>query len=133
MNRFALPLTADDAGSPSEGQAFIALVFLIGALSMGMLISIVAKNQLLANQIAFMSTFLPAFLLSGFMFDISNMPAVLRLVTYLVPARYCIYLLRSLYLKGVGPSVLWGEGVFLLAFAALMVGLSLALFKKKLE
>ena len=111
----------------------MAAIYLLGSLSMGMLISIVAKNQLLANQMAFMTTFLPAFLLSGFMFDISNMPKVLQLVTYLVPARYCIFLLRSLYLKGVGPSMLWSEGVFLLAFAALMLGLSLIKFKKKLE
>ncbi|MGA9753413.1 MAG: ABC transporter permease [Acidobacteriota bacterium] len=111
----------------------MAAIYLLGSLSMGMLISIVAKNQLLANQMAFMTTFLPAFLLSGFMFDISNMPKVLQLVTYLVPARYCIFLLRSLYLKGVGPSMLWSEGVFLLAFAALMLGLSLIIFKKKLE
>jgi drug efflux transport system permease protein len=107
-------------------------VYLLGALGMGMLISIVAKSQLLANQLAFMSTFLPAFLLSGFMFDIGNMPKALRLLTYLVPARYCVSILRSLYLKGVGLSVLWGEGVFLLAFSAAMLGLSLARFKKKL-
>jgi ABC-2 type transport system permease protein len=111
----------------------LTAVYLLGALSMGMLISIVAKNQLLANQLAFMSTFLPAFLLSGFMFDIGNMPKALQLVTYLVPARYCVSLLRSLYLKGVGLPVLWGEGAFLVAFSAAMLAASLARFKKKLS
>jgi len=112
--------------------AAMSMIYLVGALSMGMLISIVAKNQLLASQVAFMVTFLPAFLLSGFMFDISNMPKVLQAVTYLVPARYFVALLRGLYLKGVGPSDLYGEGLFLLAFSAVMVGLALKTFKKRL-
>ncbi len=124
-------------GVPIRGSVLLvfamASVYLLGSLSLGMLISIVAKNQLLANQMAFVATFLPAFLLSGFMFDIGNMPKILQAVTLAVPARYCVYLLRSLYLKGVGPSVLWGEGVFLLLFAAAMLALSLAKFKKKLE
>ncbi len=122
---------------PIRGSALLvftmAAVYLVGSLAMGMLISIVAKNQLLANQMAFVATFLPAFLLSGFMFDIGNMPKVLQVVTLAVPARYCVYLLRSLYLKGVGPSVLWSEGAFLLLFAAAMLALSLVKFKKKLE
>jgi drug efflux transport system permease protein len=123
-------------GVPLRGRVVLVLamtaIYLVGALGMGMLISIVARNQLLANQLAFMTTFLPAFLLSGFMFDIGNMPRVLQVLTYLVPARYCVSMLRSLYLKGVGISVLWGEGAFLVAFSAAMLGLSLARFKKKL-
>jgi len=113
--------------------AAMSMVYLVGALSMGMLVSIVSKNQLLASQVAFMATFLPAFLLSGFMFDISNMPKVLQAVTYLVPARYFVALLRGLYLKGVGPADLYGEGLFLLAFSAIMVALALKIFKKRLE
>lgn len=124
-------------GVPIRGNVLLvfamASVYLLGSLSLGMLISIVAKNQLLANQMAFVATFLPAFLLSGFMFDIGNMPKVLQAVTLAVPARYCVHLLRSLYLKGVGPSVLWREGVFLLLFAAAMLALSLVRFQKKLE
>lgn len=112
--------------------AAMSMVYLVGALSMGILISIAAKNQLLASQVAFMATFLPAFLLSGFMFDISNMPKVLQAVTYLVPARYFVAMLRGLYLKGVGPADLYGEGLFLLGFSALMVVLSLVNFKKRL-
>ena len=112
--------------------AVMSMVYLVGALSMGILVSIAAKNQLLASQVAFMATFLPAFLLSGFMFDIGNMPKVLQAVTYLVPARYFVAMLRGLYLKGVGPADLYGEGLFLLAFSALMVVLSLAKFKKRL-
>jgi ABC-2 type transport system permease protein len=112
--------------------AAMSMVYLVGALSMGIFISIAAKNQLLASQVAFMATFLPAFLLSGFMFDIGNMPKVLQAVTYLVPARYFVAMLRGLYLKGVGPADLYGEGLFLLGFSAVMVVLSLAKFEKRL-
>ena len=100
---------------------------------MGLLISAAAKNQLLASQLAFMTTFLPAFLLSGFMFDIENMPRVLRLVTYVVPARYFIAMLRGLFLKGVGPGVLYSEGLLLLLFGVVMTALAVRVFKKKLE
>jgi ABC-2 type transport system permease protein len=110
----------------------MSLVYLVGALSLGLLISIVTKSQLLASQVAFVATFLPAFLLSGFMFDISNLPPVLQAVTYAVPARYFIVLLRGVYLKGVGPGDLHLEGVFLLVFSVLMVGLSVLRFKKRL-
>ena len=89
------------------------------SLSLGILVSILAKSQLLASQMAFVGTFLPAFLLSGFMFDIGNMPKALQLVTYLVPARYFITILRGLYLKGVGLSVLWPECLLLTAFGSL--------------
>ncbi len=124
-------------GVPLRGSllALVAMsaVYLAGGLSMGMLISAVAKNQLLASQMAFMTTFLPAFLLSGFMFDIENMPRALRLVTYAVPARYFVAMLRGLYLKGAGPSVLYSEGLLLLLFGMAMTALAVRKFRKKLE
>ncbi|MEW5764399.1 MAG: ABC transporter permease [Acidobacteriota bacterium] len=111
----------------------MSAVFLAGALSLGLVISIRAKNQLLASQVAFVVTFLPAFLLSGFMFDVANMPKALQAVSYLIPARYFINLLRGLFLKGVGISVLWREGVFLFLFAVGMTVLALRAFRKRLE
>jgi len=99
---------------------------------MGVLISSLAKSQLVASQMAFTTTFLPAFLLSGFMFEISNMPKVLQLVTYLVPARYFVAFLRALYLKGAGLSHLWPECLFLLLFGAGMLLLAVVTFKKRL-
>ncbi len=124
-------------GVPLRGSllALVAMsaIYLAGGLSMGILISAVAKNQLLASQMAFMMTFLPAFLLSGFMFDIENMPRALRLVTYVVPARYFVTMLRWLYLKGVGPSVLYPEGLLLLLFGTVMMVLAVRVFRKKLE
>jgi len=110
----------------------MAAVFLAGALSMGMTISIVAKNQLLANQLAMVLTFVPAFILSGMVFSIANMPAAVRAITYLVPARYFVTLLKGIYLKGVGLEVLGVEAALLVAFSAAMIGLAHVMFRKKL-
>lgn len=109
-----------------------SIVYIIGSLSLGIVISTVAKSQLLASQMAFMMTFLPAFLLSGFMFDIGNMPRALQLVTYLVPARYFVTILRGLYLKGAGPSILWLECLLQAVFGAGMLLLAIRAFKKRL-
>ncbi len=110
-----------------------AAVFLIGTLSLGLLISIVTKSQLLASQLAMVATFLPAFLLSGFAYPIRSMPEVLQWITYLVPAKYFVTLLKGIYLKGVGPRVLAVEGLFLGFFALLMFILANKKFKKKLD
>jgi ABC-2 type transport system permease protein len=121
---------------PLRGSALLVLlsagIFLVGTMALGILISVVAKNQLMANQMAMVLTFVPSFLLSGFIFPIANMPAVIQAITYLVPARYFIALLKALYLKGVGISVLAGEGFLLVVFAASMLLLAVGLFKKKL-
>ena len=100
---------------------------------MGMLISIVTKSQLLASQVAMMATFLPAFLLSGFIFAIANMPRSIQSITYIVPARYFVAMLKGIYLKGVGLEILWRDAVFLLVFSVVVVVAAIAKFKKKLE
>jgi ABC-2 type transport system permease protein len=110
----------------------LAAIFLTGAMSLGLLISIITKSQLLANQLAMVLTFVPSLLLSGFVFAIANMPKPLQLVTYLVPARYFVALLKGIYLKGVGLEILAGEAALLTLFAAAMVLLANATFKKKL-
>ncbi len=79
-----------------------------------------------------MATFLPAFLLSGFMFDIGNMPRALQVVTYLIPARYFVTFLRGLYLKGTGLAQLWPECLLMIAFGALMLLSAIRSFKKRL-
>ncbi|MGC1403354.1 MAG: ABC transporter permease [Thermodesulfobacteriota bacterium] len=107
-----------------------AAVFLIGTLSLGLLISIVTKSQLLASQLAMVATFLPAFLLSGFAYPIRSMPRVLQWITYLIPAKYFVTLLKGIYLKGVGPRVLWVEGTFLAVFGLAMFVLANKKFKK---
>jgi ABC-2 type transport system permease protein len=121
---------------PLRGSAALlfgmAAVFLAGALSMGMAISIVTKSQLLASQLAMVLTFLPSFLLSGFVYAIGNMPGVIQAATYLIPARYFVSILKGIYLKGVGLSVLLGEAALLSAFGAAMVLLANRAFRKKL-
>jgi ABC-2 type transport system permease protein len=109
-----------------------ASVFLAGTMALGILISVIAKNQLLANQMAMVLTFVPSFLLSGFVFPISNMPTVIQWVTYLVPARYFITLLKAIYLKGAGISGLAGEGLLLVVYAIGTILLAVGIFKKKL-
>jgi ABC-2 type transport system permease protein len=109
---------------PLRGNLFfLALasgVFLFGALSWGILISAVAKTQLLAYQMGMLSSFLPAFLLSGFMYSIDNMPRTIQIVTHLVPARYFIAILKAVYLKGEGMALLWVQLLFLAAYAAIV-------------
>jgi len=111
----------------------LAADFLIGALSLGIFISIVTKNQLLANQLALLTTFIPAFILSGFAFPISNMPSVIQGISHLIPARYMVTILKGIYLKGVGLSVLHLEAALMALFAAIMLVLAVVKFRKNLE
>jgi len=110
----------------------MSVVFLAGALSLGMLISVAAKNQLLASQFALVATMLPAFLLSGFIFPIDNMPLPIQGITHLITARYFVTILRGIYLKDVGLDVLAGEAVFLAVFAVVVITLAIRKFKKKI-
>ena len=87
----------------------ISSLFLLVVMLQGALISIAAGNQMLASQMSLVSTFLPAFLLSGFVFAIENMPLALQYITYIVPARYYVSLSKLIFLKGVSPFVLWTE------------------------
>jgi ABC-2 type transport system permease protein len=123
-------------GVPFQGNvillAFMTLLFLSGALGLGIFISAVLKSQVLATQIAMVATYLPALLLSGFLFDIGAMPVALQAVTYIVPARYFVAVTRGVLLKGVGLEVLWVQGLFMLGFAALGLTLATVAFKKRI-
>lgn len=119
-------------GSPALLMA-LSFMFLVGALGLGMFISAVTRSQLLATQAAMLATFLPAFLLSGFMFAIETMPPVLQAVTLLVPARYFLVVTRGIFLKGVGIEVLMVQGLLMIAFATAGVTLAIATFKKELQ
>lgn len=110
-----------------------AAIFLAGALSLGMVISIVARTQLLASQLAMILTFLPSFLLSGFMYAIANMPLPIQVITHIVPARYFVALLKGVYLKGIGLDVLWLEALLLSIFGGSMIALANIRFEKKLH
>jgi ABC-2 type transport system permease protein len=110
-----------------------AAVFLAGALSLGMLFSVAARTQLPASQMAMAFTFLPSYLLSGFVFSIDSMPPLARAVTYLVPARYFVKAIKGIWLKGVGLGTLAVEGVLLLVFAGGMILAATRMFRKKLR
>jgi ABC-2 type transport system permease protein len=111
----------------------LASVFLLGVLAMGITISIITKAQVVACQLAMTLTFLPSFLLSGFIFAIVNMPRPIQWVTRVVPARYFITILKGIYLKGVGLEILAADAALLVVFGAVMVALAGWKFKKKLS
>lgn len=101
----------------------VSSVFLIGAMSIGFLVSVVASNQFFATQLALLGTVLPTFLLSGFVFPIANMPTALQYFTYIIPARHYVTILRAIYLKGVGWGAILAPTVALVVFAVLVTTL----------
>jgi ABC-2 type transport system permease protein len=113
---------------PMRGSwlALIAAVslFLVGALAFGLLISTIAETQQVAFQVALLTSYLPTLMLSGFIFPITSMPAFLQLVTYVVPARYFLVVLRGIVLKGVPLGTFWAELGALAIFAGVTLGLA---------
>jgi drug efflux transport system permease protein len=107
-------------------------VFLFGALFWGIFISAVARTQVAAYQMGILSSFLPAFLLSGFVYSIESMPWVIQVITHVVPARYVVTILKGIFLKGVGLSVLWSELGFLALFALIVFLLATHKLNQKL-
>ena len=110
---------------------FAAFLYLCVALSLGLLISILTKSQLVANQIAILITYLPSLMLSDFVFPIVNMPKVLQMVTVIVPAKYFIDILNGLYLRNIGMGMLWPDFCVLGAMCAFLS--FIALLKMKQE
>lgn len=122
-------------GVPFRGSYFLLVVlsslFITGALSLGILISVGSKTQLMASQLASIFTLIPTMLLSGFIYPIFNMPKFIQVFTYLIPARYYIVVLRDLFLKGNGMDTIWDEALFLFLFASAMFIFAIRKFKKK--
>ncbi|GBC96584.1 Inner membrane transport permease YbhS [bacterium HR16] len=123
-------------GVPLKGSVVLLLVhsavFLFASMGIGLLISVLARTQLVAFIAAMLGTMLPSVLLSGFMFPISAMPPALQYLTYLIPARYFIVILRGIFLKGVGPEVLWKPALSLIVFGLVAIVLSARRFQKRL-
>ncbi len=123
-------------GVPFRGSwsiFFIAsALFLIVVLSLGYFFSVVAKSQLAASQISLLATFLPAFLLSGFLFPIDQMPVAIQAVTYIMPARYYMDIIRNVFLKGSPITLLLRELIALALLSCLLVFAATRIFKKKL-
>jgi ABC-2 type transport system permease protein len=112
--------------------ALLSALFLVVMLGLGMLISILSENQLQAYQMATLITFLPAFLLSGFVFAIPLMPTFLQVASYLVPARYLVTICKGIYLKGVGLEVLWPSALMLVFYAVVFLALAIRKFRHKI-
>ena len=107
-------------------------MFMIVVLSLGFFISVIAKNQLAASQIALLTTFLPAFLLSGFLYAIEQMPIALQYITRILPARYYVSVLKKIFLKGSPASLLYADLIPLAIFTALLAILATRAFHKRL-
>jgi ABC-2 type transport system permease protein len=111
-------------GVPFRGSVWMlalsTMIFLCGAFFWGIMVSALARTQLFAFQLGLVTTFLPSFLLSGFLYAIENMPVPIQLITHAVPARYFVTIVRGIFLKGIGMRLLWGQVVFLTVFALLV-------------
>jgi len=124
-------------GVPFRGSWMVlfacSMLFLIVVLALGYLISVVAKSQLAASQLALVATFLPALLLSGFIFPIDQMPVVVQWITLALPARYYVAILRNVFLKGTPVSFMAGQITALVVLAVVAIILATRSFHKRLE
>jgi ABC-2 type transport system permease protein len=113
--------------------AVASAMFLVVVLSLGFFISVLAKSQFAASQIALLITFLPAFLLSGFLFSIEQMPVVLQWITRILPARYYVSVLKNIFLKGTPAAMLYADLIPLAIFTFVLALLATRSFHKRLE
>ncbi len=124
-------------GVPLRGSFALLFVasslFLLVALGMGMLISVVTKNQFVAGQVAIISTFLPAFILSGFIFDISSMPRIVQVLTHVIAARYFVSILQTVFLAGDVWSVVLPNALALMIMVVIFFSLARRKARKRLE
>ena len=121
---------------PLQGNLLLLIVmsslFLFGALSWGILLSTITRSQLLAYQMSLLSSFLPAFMLSGFIYSIDNMPWVIQQFTRIVPARYFVTILQGIFMKGIGMEILWSQALFLTVYATLIFVLAARKMRQKM-
>ena len=111
---------------------FTSCLFLMGTLFWGIFLSARSQTQLEAYQMAMLSSFLPAFMLSGFVYALESMPPVIQAVSHLVSASYFVTILKGIFLKGVGMRVLWVEVLFLAAYATAVFILATRKLKQKI-
>lgn len=124
-------------GVPITGSFILLMIetilFILMALCLGILISTVAKNQMVAMFISMIGLMLPTIIMSGFIFPIENMPNVLQWFSYLMPARYFITIIRGIMLKGIGIIFIWKETLILIGMTLFFIALSVKKFKIRLE
>ena len=122
---------------PVEGSlwtlSFLSLLLIAVALSLGLLISCVVQNQVAAMIVSGMGLMMPVMLLSGMIFPIESMPAVLQWISNIIPARWYIQAVKKVMIEGLGMAAVWHEALILSGMAALLIGLSLKKFNERLE
>lgn len=111
---------------------FFGIIYIIAALSIGILISTLVRTQQVAMMAAQLTTLLPSVMLSGFIFEIKNMPKVLQYISYTVPARYFLLIIRGIMLKGSSINVLWTEAVFLILLTLILLSVAAKKFELKI-
>jgi ABC-2 type transport system permease protein len=123
-------------GVPLRGSGFLLFslggLFLIGAITQGVLVSIISKNQLLSSQISIFISYLPTFILSGFIYPIHNMPQLIQFITYIFPSRYVVSILKGIFSRGAGLEILWMEALLLAVYSSAMIFLALRTFHKRI-
>jgi len=124
-------------GVPIRGSlpalALAALLFLVGMLAQGLFVSVITKNQMVATQVATLSSLLPIQILSGFVFPIANMPTILQVIAQIMPATHFIAALRGILLRKNGLFEQWHHLLALLAFAVVMIALTSIKFRRRLD
>ena len=122
-------------GVPFRGNFVILIiatfVFLCGGLGVGLLLSTLVKQQQLVIQLAWLVSILPSVLLSGFMFPVESMPRVIQYITYFIPARYFIVIIRNIMLKGTGFLSFYKEFIFLFIFGVFTLSFSIYRFNRE--
>lgn len=111
---------------------FFSIIYIIAALSIGILISTLVRTQQVAMMAAQLTTMLPSVMLSGFIFEIKNMPKVLQYITYIVPARYFLLIIRGIMLKGSSINVLWTQAIFLVLLTLILLSVAAKRFELKI-
>lgn len=124
-------------GVPLQGSLAllvgVSVLYLLVALGIGLLISSVTRNQFLASQVALLTSFLPALMLSGFLFDLRNVPAVVRVIGNLLPATHFMTAVKTLFLAGNVPALVLPQAALLVGYALLFFIAALAVTKKRLD
>jgi ABC-2 type transport system permease protein len=109
------------------------ILFIITALSLGILISTVAQSQQTAMMISLMGLMLPTIMLSGFIFPIESMPPPLQWISNIIPARWFVHIIKDVLLKGLGMNYVWKETLVLLVMTLFFIGMSIRKFKMRLN
>jgi ABC-2 type transport system permease protein len=109
------------------------MLYLLVALGIGLLISTATKSQFVASQVTVLISFLPAFMLSGFLFDLRSMPAIVRAITGILPARYYVAILQTAFLAGDVWAVIVPNAAALAVMAVVVLFLSRTITRKKLD